>query len=83
MWRCGKITAEEDCGASGGEGVFPFHPRLWRRSQGYTSYTVSPSIFRSIHMIEKEMIVDYQICSLNELSAIIQDIQIKNFLRLL
>ncbi len=38
---------------------------------------------KEAHMIEKEMIVDYQICSLNELSAIIQDIQIKNFLRLL
>lgn len=48
--------------------------------------------FLTVHMqngrglrvqIEKDGIVDYQICSLNQLSAIIQDIQIKNFLRIL
>ena len=31
-------------------------------------------------VLEKEEIVDYQICSLNELSGMIQDIKIKNFL---
>lgn len=33
------------------------------------------------NFLEKEEIVDYQICSLNELSGMIQDIKLKNFLR--
>lgn len=48
------------------------------------SYTVHVRSGRgSCASQQKDNIIDYQICSLSELSAIIQDIQIKNFLRVL